>query len=479
MYEKFGNYINGEFRKSSTDTFITINPATEEVLGEVPNTTGEEVREAIEVGQHALKIWRLLTTWERSEKIQKIALFLKETKEQIAKAITLETGKPLAQSLREVDLSIDQFIWFSEATKRINGEIIPTRLPNTDSYVKYEPLGVCAGFSSWNFPFLLIARKMAPALAAGCPMITRSSEVSPLSAMYLHEACHKAGLPAGMVALLNGEPNVISENLMAHPAVRKVSLTGSMEVGQKFIRQSAETIKKVTMELGGNAPVIIYDDVDIDKVIQTIAPSKYANAGQVCVSPSRFYVQRKIFKEFSEKFAQYARDIKLGNGLEPTTQMGPLVHKRRLEAVESFVEQAKRDGATILAGGKRPSGFTKGFFYEPTVISDLSYTSMVTCQEVFGPVALMQVFDTFEEVIAEANKTEYGLASYVFTKSLDLANRTANSLEAGMVGVNTPALAAAEVPFGGIKSSGFGRESSDHAMFEYMHMKIITQNSTF
>ncbi len=474
MYEEYGLYINNEWVNGDKGKFDVINPYDESIIGQAPIASPEQVTLAIDASMNALKEWNEMHAWDRADKIMHIADNLKVNEDEIAHTVSLETGKPLAQAEREVALSIDQFIWFSEQTKRIYGKTIQSRVPNTSVKVEHTPVGTVAAFSSWNFPILLMARKLAPALAAGCPMILRSTDIAPLTGMKLIEACHDAGLPKGLVSFLCGSAKALSPRIMNDSRVRKLSLTGSTEVGQKLIESSAITLKKVTMELGGHAPVIVHADVDI-KVVATLCTAvKFANTGQVCVSPTRFYIHESQMDEFCETMVSEVKKYVLGSGLNEKTTMGPLIHARRRDEIESFLEKVHAHGGTILTGGKRPDGFDKGFFFEPTVIRDLPNSSFLLCNEIFGPIALIQSFKTYEEVIKKANSTEYALASYTFTKSLELANRTSADLVAGMVGVNSFALAAAEVPFGGIQASGFGRESGEEGMYEYMNTKIIT-----
>jgi len=474
MYENYGLYINNEWVKGEEGTFDVINPFDESVIGQAPIASPDQVTLAIDASMNAMKEWNEMHAWERAEKILNIADNLRAEELDIAKTISLETGKPLAQAKREVNLSIDQFVWFSEQTKRIYGKTIQSRMPNTNVTVSHTPIGTVAAFSSWNFPILLMARKLAPALAAGCPMILRSTDVAPLTGMKLVQACHDAGLPKGLVSFLCGSARALSPRIMNDPRVRKLSLTGSTEVGQKLIEQSAITLKKVTMELGGHAPVVVHADADIEKTAKLCAAVKFANAGQVCVSPTRFYIHESKIDQFCDVMVNEVKKHKLGNGLDEDTTMGPLVHARRRDEIESFIEKVNAHGGTILTGGKRPEKFEKGFFFEPTVIRDLPKTSFLLCNEIFGPIALVQSFTTFDEVIKKANSTEYALAAYTFTTSLELANKTASALISGMVGVNSFALAAAEVPFGGIQASGFGRESGEEGMYEYMNSKIVT-----
>jgi succinate-semialdehyde dehydrogenase/glutarate-semialdehyde dehydrogenase len=474
MYDDYGLYINNEWVQGGNGTFDVINPYDESVIGQAPIASPDQVTLAIDASMNALKEWNALHAWERSSKMMKVAENLTTAASDIAQTISLETGKPVVQAKREMALSIDQFVWFAEQTKRIYGKTIQSRVPNTNVKVEHTPIGTVAAFSSWNFPVLLMARKVAPALAAGCPILLRSTDVSPLSGMKFVDACHQAGLPKGLVSFVCGRAGMLSPRIMNDSRVRKLSLTGSTEVGQKLIEASAITLKKVTMELGGHAPAIVHADADIEATAKLCAAVKFANAGQVCVSPTRFYVHETKIDLFCEVMVAEVKKHVLGSGLDPKTTMGPLVHGRRRDEIEAFLKKVKLQGGTVLTGGKRPANKTKGFFFEPTVIRDLPDDSYLLCNEIFGPLALVQSFSTYEEVIKKANHTEYALASYTFTKSLELANKTANDLVAGMVGVNSFALAAAEVPFGGIQASGFGRESGEEGMYEYMNTKIIT-----
>lgn len=474
-YDDYGLYLNGSFVKGEEGSFDVINPYNEEVLGVATIASEKQIKQAIDLASIALNEYQQLNAWQRAEKLNTVAKFLEENLEDIAKTITLETGKPLAQSVRETRLALDQFIWFAEQTKRIKGQILQSRIEDTEVYVKYEPIGVVAAFSSWNFPILLMARKIAPALAAGCPIIVRSTDVAPLVAMKLFKALDVADFPKGMCALLCGSASKISSILMQDLRVRKVSLTGSTAVGQELIKASSQSLKKVTMELGGHAPVIVHDDADAKAVASLSVRVKFANAGQVCVSPTRFYIHESIMDSFCESFVAETKKLKLGNGLDESVDMGPLVSSKRLDEMQKFIKHVQEKGGKILCGGKKAAGFEKGYFFEPTVIRDLPDDSKLLCNEIFGPIALLQSFSSLDEVFKKANSTEYGLASYTFTNSLHKARLSAAKISAGMVGINSFALAAAEIPFGGIKASGFGRESGEEGMYEYLNSKIITE----
>jgi succinate-semialdehyde dehydrogenase/glutarate-semialdehyde dehydrogenase len=385
--------------------------------------------------------------------------------------MTLEVGKPLAQSKAELQGSAEQFEWYAEETKRLYGQIVESRTAGGTIHVTYEPVGVVAAFSAWTFPAVLMSRKIAPALAAGCTIICRPSEETPGIAMAIVKCCEDAGVPAGVVNLLTGKSSTISPVLMASPVVRKVSLTGSTAVGKLLLKAAADTVKRVSMELGGHAPVIIHEDVDIEQVAAASAQAKFRNAGQVCVSPSRFYVHESKVKPFTERFVATTKTLKLGDGLAPDTDVGPLATRRRLEQIEALVEDTRGSGASLLTGGRRPPGFNRGYFYEPTVFDNVPDEARIMHDEPFGPVAPIATFTDLDEVIRRANATPMGLASYVFTRSLKKAHESSEAIEAGMVGVNTYALATAEAPFGGIKESGFGREGGSLGIKDYLDVK--------
>jgi succinate-semialdehyde dehydrogenase/glutarate-semialdehyde dehydrogenase len=392
--------------------------------------------------------------------------------EDVARCMVLETGKPLAQARREWQLSIDQFRWHAEEARRIYGRIVESRAPGGRIEVHHEPVGVVAAFTAWNFPAVLIARKVAPALAAGCTVIIRPSREVPGTAMLLVDCLREAGLPPGTVNLVVGPTETTYKPIMDSPLVRKISLTGSTAVGQQMIRDSAATLKRVSMELGGNAPVVVFGDVDLEKTLDICVPVKFANAGQVCVTGDRFYVHESLHDKFVAGFAARAKTLKLGHGLDESSQMGPLINQRRVDAIESIVADAKARGGKIEAGGKRPEGQNKGFFYEPTVISSLPDDAKALAEENFGPIAAITPFASDEEVFTRANATEFGLSAYAFTTSAKRMREVAHRLQAGMVGINSFALAAAEAPFGGIKASGMGREGGTESVHDYLNVKL-------
>jgi succinate-semialdehyde dehydrogenase/glutarate-semialdehyde dehydrogenase len=472
MYEQYGLFVGGQWRAASDGaTYTVTNPANEEPLGKAPLATRADVEAAIGAAQKALASWRRTQPWERARIIRRIGDLMRERLDALARTMTLEVGKPLAQSKAEMQGSVEQFEWYAEETKRIYGQIVESRTPGGTIQITYEPVGVVAAFAAWNFPAVLLSRKIAPALAAGCTIICRPSEETPGVGMMIAKCCEDAGVPAGVVNLLTGKSSTISPVLLASPVVRKISLTGSTAVGKQLLKAAADTVKRVSMELGGHAPVIVHEDVDIDQVAAASAIAKFRNAGQVCVSPTRFYIHESKVKPFTDGFVAATKKLKLGDGLAADTDVGPLATKKRLDQVEALIEDTKTSGATLLAGGRRAPGFNRGFYYEPTVFGDVPDEARIMHEEPFGPVAPITTFSDFDDVIRRANSTELGLASYVFTKSLKRAHETSEAIEAGMVGVNTYALATAEAPFGGVKESGFGREGGSFGIKDYLDVK--------
>ena len=472
LYEECGLYIGGDWKKGSAAAFPVINPATEEKLGESPAASAQDAEEAVVAARHGYENWRRTDPWKRADILDSVAGLMRSKTEQAARVLTMEIGKPIAQSLREWNSAIDQFVWCAGEARRLHGRTIPSRIAGARVEVVPEPIGIVAAFSPWNFPPLLMARKIAPALAAGCSVICRPSNEAPAIAMLLIQCLHEAGLPEGVVNLLIGETKPIYETLMASPDIRKISFTGSTEVGKIIIRDSAETVKRVTMELGGNAPAIFFDDIALEPALEGAISAKYANSGQVCISPDRFYVHKSILNDFVSGFVARAEKLKLGNGLDPEVQMGPLVNAKRHQASSAIVERAKADGAKILTGGKKPKEHNRGFFFEPTVMTGLDDSAPALCEENFAPIAVITPFQSEEEVWQRANASEHGLAAYLFTHDAARVRRGVEILEAGMIGVNQFALAAADAPFGGIKQSGDGREGGAEAIRDYTRVKL-------
>ena len=468
MYSNMGNFINGSWSNNSKETIDVINPFNEEVLGQIPVSTEKDLDAALEAASKSMQSWKETSPWDRSKIIKQIANLIRERADEIAKTMTLETGKPLVEAKGETMASADQFEWYSEETKRIYGQIIQPRTQDVRLQVRYEPVGVVAAFSAWNFPILLPARKVAASIAAGCSIILKPASETPGTCMHMIQACKDAGVPNGVVNFVTGKSSFISKYLIASPIIKKVSLTGSVEVGKEILKLAADGIKKVSMELGGHAPVLVLNDADVSTAAITSSNTKFRNAGQVCISPTRFIVQDKIYDQYCDEFVKNTKKLKLGNGLEEGVNIGPMANLRGLEHVDQLVQDATTKGANLLMGGKRSKDFNKGYFYEPTVMNDVPDNADIMQVEPFGPVAPIVKFHDLEEGFAKANNTNFGLAGYVFTTSLKNAHLASEKLEVGMVGVNDMLLASAEIPFGGIKESGFGREGGSLGILDYL-----------
>jgi succinate-semialdehyde dehydrogenase / glutarate-semialdehyde dehydrogenase len=474
MYTELGLFIGGKWangagRKSEP----VINPATEKPLADLPHASKGDLDEAVEAAKKGFEVWRKTSAWDRGRVMRKTADLMRERTATIAKVLTQEEGKTLAEATGEVLAAADVIEWMSEEGKRAYGRIIPSRLPGTRQMVMQEPVGICAAFTPWNFPAITPARKIAGALSAGCSLILKASEETPGTAIEMARAFADAGLPAGVLNLVFGIPGEISEHLIAKPEIRKISFTGSIPVGKHLVKLAADTMKRVTMELGGHSPVIVFDDVDAEKTADAAAASKYRNAGQVCISPTRFYVQENSYNKFTARFTEKAKGMKLGDGLDKDRRMGPLANARRLDAMANIVADCQSRGGKLAAGGKRHGN--QGYFFEPTVVTDLPDDSKIMTQEPFGPVAPIIPFKTFDEVVARANSLPFGLAAYAFTNNAKQAAAIGDALEAGMVGVNTYNISMAETPFGGIKESGYGHEGSVEGLEVYMAKKYIAQ----
>jgi succinate-semialdehyde dehydrogenase / glutarate-semialdehyde dehydrogenase len=470
MYDGFGLFMGGEWRAAAT-TAQVFSPVTERSLGDCPVASVADTEAAIASAAAGFATWRAIPAFERADTLHRIADEMIRRTDAGARMISLETGKPVAQSGREWALSCDQFRWYAEEARRIYGRIIESRVPGGRFEVHHEPVGVVAAFTAWNFPAALVARKVAPALAAGCSVVVRPSSQTPGVAMVMVDCCRAAGLPAGVVNLVVGPTSATYAPLMASKAVRKVSLTGSTRVGQQMIRDAADKLKKVSMELGGNAPVIVYDDADLEACLSLAVPTKFANAGQVCVTGDRFYVHDSLHDAFVQGFVSRAKAIKLGDGLDPSVGMGPLINGARLAEMEKIVAGAVAAGATLAAGGARATGFNAGHFFQPTVLTGCTDDMAVMAEENFGPIAAISRFTTEDEVLARANASDMGLSAYAFTANPARARRTVAALKAGMVGINSFAMAASEAPFGGTNHSGMGREGGTEGIRDYLDVK--------
>lgn len=476
LYRAWGLYLDGAWRAAADGAVREVlDPTSEEVIGWIPVATREDLAAAVDAAQRAFGAWRQTSPWERAAVLHRTASLVRERAADIARVMSTETGKPLAQARGEIGDAADQFDWYAGETQRIYGHTFQARVPEVRMHVRMEPVGVVAAFSAWNFPALLPSRKMAAALGAGCSIVVKPASEAAGSCMAIVQALHDAGLPAGVVNLVTGDSAFIAEHLVRDARVAKVSLTGSTAVGRQMLRLAAEGIKRVSMELGGHAPVLVFEDADVEHAAEQCARFKYRNCGQVCASPSRFYVHRSLYARFTARFAEVAASLKVGPGLQDGVDVGPMANRRGLVHAHALIEDAVAHGARVVAGGARPAGLPgdKGYYLAPTVLADVPEAARIMRDEPFAPVAPLAPFDTFEEAIERANATRYGLASYLFTRSLKTATLASEAIEAGMVGVNELAIAAAEMPFGGVKESGMGREGGALGLRDYLEPKYI------
>jgi len=464
-----GEWLSAAGRKSSP----VINPATEEAIGQVPHASKADLDRALAAAQEGFKTWRAIFPDERGRILKRAADLLRSRKEEIARIATTESGKVIHETRVEVMMSANIFEWYAEEGRRAYGRVLPQRTPGTRLAVVKEPVGPVAAFAPWNFPLGNPARKIGAALGAGCSVILKPAEETPASGLAVARCLVDAGLPPNVLAIVYGVPSDVSAHLLASPVIRAISFTGSIPVGKHLMKLAAEGMKRTTMELGGHAPVIVFDDVDVEKVLDASVVAKYRNAGQVCVSPTRYYVHDKIYNKFVEGFAERAKSVPVGDGLDEKNKMGPLVHARRLAAIEAFVQDAKDSGANVRAGGARLR--SPGYFYKPTVLSDVPNTARIMNEEPFGPVAVINRFADFDAVMEQANRLQYGLAAFGFTNSAHTAKLLGERLEAGMVGVNTYAISVPESPFGGVKESGHGSEEGIEGLDACLVTKFISE----
>jgi succinate-semialdehyde dehydrogenase/glutarate-semialdehyde dehydrogenase len=471
MYSKLGCFIDGAWRRGSASLDV-VSPVTERLLGQIAAASSDDTLAALDAAARAQAPLLAMGGFARADALHRIADEMLARADEAQRMISTETGKPLVQSGREWGLACDQFRWYAEEARRIYGRIVASRVPGGRFEITREPIGVVGAFTAWNFPAALPARKLAPALAAGCPVVLRPSSQTPGVAMIMVDCIRAGGLPDGAVNLVVGSTRDTYGPIMADKRVRKVSLTGSTRVGQQMIRDAAETVKKVSMELGGNAPFILYDDADLDAALDAAVPTKFANCGQVCVTPDRFFVHESLHDAFVEGFVTRAQAIRLGDGLDDATMMGPLINEGRLSEIDAIVKDAVKSGATIATGGKRAAQFNEGHFYEPTVLTGVTDNMKVFAEENFGPIAAITTFREDDEALSRANASEMGLSAYAFTSSPERARRTVAALKAGMVGINSFALAASEAPFGGTNHSGMGREGGSEGIEDYLDTKL-------
>jgi len=465
-------HIDGQWVDADNGRHIEVrDPASGEIVGRVPRAGAAETQRAIDAAERALPAWRARTAADRARLLRRWYELLMQNQEDLARLMTLEQGKPLAESRGEIAYAASFIEWFAEEGKRAYGEIIPSPFPDKRLLVLKQPIGVCAAITPWNFPSAMITRKAGPALAAGCTMVLKPAGATPLSALALAELACRAGIPAGVFNVVTGDSGPIGETLTRSPVVRKLSFTGSTEIGRQLMAQSAPTLKKLSLELGGNAPFIVFDDADVDAAVAGAVASKYRNTGQTCVCTNRFLVQSGIYDSFASKLAAATQALKVGPGLEEGVVQGPLINRAALEKVEELVADATSKGAQVLVGGRRHE--LGGLWYQPTVLTGIDPGMDLTRQEIFGPVSALMRFDTEAEAIAHANDTEFGLASYLYSRDMARIWRVSEALEYGMVGINTGLISTEVAPFGGVKHSGLGREGSRHGLDDYMELKYL------
>ena len=465
-------YVNGEWQAAASgETFDVRNPATGALLDTVPAMGTAETRQAIDAANAAWPAWRKKTAKERAAILRKWHDLMMENADDLALILTTEQGKSLAEAKGEIGYAASFLEWFAEEGKRVYGDTIPTHAGDKRIVVTKEPIGVCAAITPWNFPSAMITRKVGPALAAGCPIVVKPAEATPFSALAMAVLAERAGVPAGVFSVVTGDPKAIGGELTSNPVVRKLSFTGSTPVGRLLMAQCAPTVKKVSLELGGNAPFIVFDDADLDAAVQGAIASKYRNSGQTCVCTNRFYVHEAVYDQFAQKLAAAVGELKVGRGTEPGVTQGPLINEAAVLKVEAHIEDALAKGARVVTGGKRHA-LGHGFF-EPTVLADVTPDMKVARDETFGPLAPLFRFSSDEEVVEMANSTEFGLASYFYSRDIGRIWRVAEALEFGMVGINTGAISNEVAPFGGVKQSGLGREGSHYGIDEYVVIKYM------
>jgi succinate-semialdehyde dehydrogenase/glutarate-semialdehyde dehydrogenase len=468
-------YINGAWTDSTSGKKLAVeNPATEETIAEVSSGGREDCRRAVEAASEAMKSWMKLTPYDRAKVLKKTADLMRERADNLARTMTMEQGKPLAEAKGEVLHSADTFEWFAEEGKRAYGQVIPQSNNAKRHMTLKHPVGVVGAVGPWNFPITLQARKIAPALAAGCTIVCKPASQTPLSLIGVFECLIDAGLPKGVANLVIGSASEISDEFMQNPVVRKISFTGSTAVGKQLMKQAADQMKRLSLELGGHAPFIVFPDADPEVVAKAAVVGKFRNNGQVCISPSRFFVHKDIEKKFTEAAVAEAKNLKLGNGLDEGVVVGPMFEKKAMENTLELIADAKGKGAQVLTGGKKSERFSKGYFFEPTVLKGLTPDTKMLTEEPFAPVMPVLDLSKIEDVIAAANNTKYGLAAYVFTNDITVMWRMAEGLEAGIIGVNDPVPATPQCPFGGMKESGLGRELAHEGLEAYLETKYIS-----
>jgi succinate-semialdehyde dehydrogenase / glutarate-semialdehyde dehydrogenase len=473
-YPDVSLHIDGAWCKGAAGKDEPIlSPATGDAIGTVPHAETSDLDRALAAAAKGFATWRKVSAFDRYKLMRKAADILRGRADEIAAVMTMEQGKPIFEAKMETLAGADIIDWFAEEGRRAYGRVIPARAEGVAQIVVKEPVGSVAAFTPWNFPINQAVRKISCALAAGCSVIIKGPEETPASCAALVQAYLDAGLPAGVVNLVFGVPAMISEYLIPHPVIRKISFTGSIPVGKHLAMLAGKYMKRATMELGGHAPAIVFEDADVDAAAKLLSANKFRNAGQVCIAPTRLLVHEKVYAPFVDKFVAAAKSLKVGDGLERDTRMGPLANARRVEAMEAFIADAVAKGAKIETGGKRIGN--KGFFFEPTVLTDVPREARIMNEEPFGPVAPITPFENYDSVVAEANRLPYGLAAYAYTRSAKTAAAIGSAIESGMVSINHHGLALPEVPFGGVKDSGYGSEGGSEAIEAYLATKFVTQ----
>ena len=457
-------------------TLPIVNPATGDVIGQLAHAEAADLDRALASAQRGFEVWKNVSAYERAKILTKVAALVRERADAISTLMVMEQGKPFAEAKGEVMNAPDIIEWFAEEGRRAYGRVIPARVPGVYQMVIKEPVGVVAAFTPWNFPVNQAIKKIAAALGAGCAIIVKGPEETPGSIAAMVACFADAGVPAGVVNLVYGVPAVISSYLIPHPIVRKVSFTGSTAVGKHLAAMAGQHMKRVTMELGGHAPAIVFDDADLASATAILSANKFRNAGQVCIAPTRFLVQEKVYDDFVGRFVKAAEALKVGDGLEAGTTMGPLANDRRITAMEGLIADAVQRGGTVKTGGARIGN--KGNFFQPTVLTDVPTDARILNEEPFGPIAIMSPFRKIEDAVAEANRLPYGLAAYAYTRSTETATRIASAVETGMMAINHHGLALTETPFGGVKDSGYGAEGGIEGLDAYLATKFVTQAST-
>lgn len=472
-YEKLELLIGGEWRKGDGGAEDVLNPANGQVIGQVPHASAAELDMALQASVEGFEVWRNKPALQRQVVMEQAARILESRADEIARNLTLEMGKPVGEAKLELGFAIDVLRWYGEEGKRAYGRLIPPRIPGARQMMVKEPVGPCSAFVAWNFPAVNVMRKVAGAIGAGCSIIIKPSEETPATAIAIGRALHEAGLPAGVLNIVFGVPDTVSRHILGSYIPRKLSFTGSVPVGKHLQKLAADTLKRCTMELGGHSPVIVFDDADLEKALDSIGNNKFRNAGQVCISPTRYFVQDSIYDKFVDGFTERAKAVKVGDGLEEGVQMGPLIAARRLDVMEGFVSDARDKGAKVTTGGARIGN--QGYFWAPTILKDVPDEARIMSEEPFGPVAPCQPFKTLDEVLEKANSLSFGLASYVYTSSGEKAKTMSERLNAGLVGVNHPFVSMPETPFGGVNESGYGSEGGIEGLDAFLRTKFVTE----